>query len=95
MYYPKSDYDHIGFEKSNRKNKKYNAIIKHKQTNKIVKVPFGSLQHENFKDSTGLNLYPNLIHGDIERRRKYRARHIVYLKEGYYSPSFYSWTYLW
>ena len=94
-YYNKKDYKLIGFEKSKTKFKMYDGLIQNRKTKKIVRVPFGSTEYQNFQDKTGLNLYPELIHGDKERRRLYRARHIVFLKKGYYSPSYFSWFYLW
>ena len=94
-YYKKTEYDLIRYEKATRKGTMYNAILGHKKSNKIVKVPFGSSQYENYQDKTGLNLYPHLIHGDKNRRRLYRARARGQVKEGYYSPSFFSLTQLW
>ena len=61
----------------------------------LAKVPFGDKRFENYWDLTGLNLYPQLNHGDKERRKRYRKRHKVYLKKGYYSPGFFSYYYLW
>ena len=95
MYYNKKDYILKGFEKSTRKHKMYNALIQHRKTKRIIKIPFGSALHSNYQDLSGLNLYPHLIHGDPERRRRYRARHRVYIKDGYYSPSYFSWSVLW
>jgi hypothetical protein len=93
--YKMTEYTLKGYEKATRKGKMYNAILVNKDTKKEVRVPFGSNQHENFHDKTGLNLYPNLIHGDKKRRDNYRARHKVYLKEGYYSPAWFSYNILW
>ena len=36
-----------------------------------------------------------MIHNDEERRKNYRKRHQIYLKEGYYSLGFFSFNYLW
>ena len=94
-YYKKTEYKLLGFEKSKAKGKMYVATIENKKTKRKIRVHFGSSSHSNYQDKTGLNLYPHLIHGDKERRRLYRARHKVYLKDGYYSPSFFSWSYLW
>ena len=95
MYYSKRQYKLIGFEKSKRKNKKYNAIIENKQTNKQIRIPFGSIFHENYHDKTGLNLYPNLLHHDKDRRKRYQARAKNKLKPGYYSASWFAFSYLW
>lgn len=90
-----SQYKLLGFEKSKTKNKMYDAIIQNNKTKRLIKVPFGSSIHKNYSDKTGLNVYPHLIHGDKKRRTNYRKRHKVYLKKGYYSPSYFSWVFLW
>ena len=90
-----ANYEFINFEKSNRAGKMYNAIIKDKKTSRIIKIPFGDNKMENYRDVTGLNLYPSLIHGDEKRRANYKARHKGFVKDGYYSPGFFSYYYLW
>ena len=95
VYYKKSHYKLLGYEKSNKPNKMYNAILQRKNSPKIIRVPFGSTKHENYHDLTGLNLYPHLIHGDKKRRRLYRSRAKGLVKDGYYSPSWFSLTQLW
>ena len=95
VYYKSLEYELVGYEKSNYKGKMYNAIIKNKKSNKIVKVPFGSSEYENYQDKTGLNLYPHLIHGNTKRRRLYRSRHIKNIKNGYYSAGYFSMKILW
>ncbi len=95
VYYKKSDYKLLGYEKSTRKNKMYDAILQKKSDNKIIRVPFGDIRYENYQDLTGLNLYQHLIHGDKERRKRYQNRHKVFLRNGYYSPSYFSYFILW
>ena len=95
FYKKKTEYSLLGYEKATRKGKMYSAILGHKKTNKIIKIPFGSSEYGNYQDKTNLNLYPHLIHGNNERRRLYRARARGQVKEGYYSPSFFSLTQLW
>jgi len=73
----------------------YNAILERVSDGKTVRVPFGSTQYQNYRDITGLNLYPHLIHGDSDRRRRYHARHRGYLKDGFYSSGLFSLVYLW
>ena len=94
-YFSKKSYNFIKFEKSNRMNKMYDAILLNKKTNKTIKLSFGDSRYENYHDLTGLNLYPHLTHGDKKRRKSYRARHIGFLKKGYYSPGYLSYNYLW
>ena len=95
MYYKKKDYKLLGYEKATTKGKMYNALLQRKKDNKIISVPFGDDKMENYHDLTGLNLYPHLIHGDEKRRKLFRARHKGYLKQGYYSPSYFSYYILW
>lgn len=94
-YYSKKDYKLLGYRKSKKANKKYDAILEHKKNGKIKYVPFGDKRYSNFRDLTGLNLYPKLLHGDKNRRRLYRARHKNDLKKGYYSPGYFSYYITW
>jgi hypothetical protein len=95
VYYNKSIYNLLGYRKSRRKNKMYDAVLQNKKNNKFIYVPFGDNRYENYQDNTGLNLYPKLIHNDKERRRLYRLRHNRHIKKGYFSPSFFSYFILW
>lgn len=95
MYYKKSDYSFIQFQKSKKKDKMYDAVIQKKPSGKISYVSFGYNKMGNYHDKTGLNLYPNLIHGDKKRRKAFRSRMKGFLRDGYYSPAFFSYYYLW
>lgn len=94
-YYNKIDYKLWGYKKSNTKNKMYDAILINKKTGKTVNIPFGDKRYENYRDMTGLDLYPQLIHNDKERRRLYRLRHQKDIKKGFYSPGWFSYFILW
>lgn len=95
VYYLKKDYKLIEFKRSTVKNKKYMAILKNKETQKVVKVHFGDSRYEHFKDTTGLGLYKHLDHNDESRRTKFRSRHNGFIKQDSYSPAFFSVEYLW
>jgi hypothetical protein len=95
MYYSKLYYKLLGYEKSTRKGKMYDALLERKEDNKVFRVPFGDSSMENFGDKTGLNLYPNLLHHDEERRRLFRARAVGFIKDGHYSPGWFSYNVLW
>lgn len=95
MYFLKKDYHLLGFKKSNNKDKMYYAIIQDKETLKKIKIHFGHPDYMNYQDKTGLNAYPQLIHNDPERRNKYRQRARPLVKDNYYSPSYFSYYYLW
>ena len=94
-YYKKIEFKLLGYRKSKTKYKKYDAILENKKTKKIYYVPFGDNRYENYKDKTGLNLYPHLIHGDKKRQIAYRRIHFKDLKDGYYSPGWFSYFILW
>lgn len=91
-----SEYKLVQFVKSNTAGKMYDAILeKRDDRTSRVRVPFGDDKMENYKDSTGLNAYPNLIHGDEKRRDSYHARHKGFVKPGFFSPGYFSLKYLW
>jgi len=93
----------VKIEKSKAKHKKYTATVKNKLSKKTRKVNFGDNRYENFKDSTGLNLYKT--HGDKKRRTNYFKRHSgvstkseAVKKEkaaGIYTPKLLSHMFLW
>ena len=91
-YYDKSIYKMEGFEKSEKPDKKYYAKLRNSKTGRISKVHFGQRGSSTYKDSTGLKRDP--VHGDAKRRKAFRARHKGFLKEGFYSPSFFSFYFL-
>lgn len=95
MYYPKREYRIVGYRKAATKNKMYDAVLQHKDTDKKIKVPFGDSRYSNFQDKTGLNLYPKLVTGNRERRRLYRIRHAKDVWPGFYSPGYFAMTILW
>ena len=94
-YYSMKDYKFVKFQKSNTKGKKYDAIIENKKTGRKVTLPFGDQSFSQYIDSTGLGLYSHKDHNDKIRRTLYRKRHEVFLKPDMYSPSYFSWRFLW
>ena len=94
-YLSKKEYKLLGFLPSNKQDKMYSAVLENRKTKKIKYMDFGSKTYKNYRDITGLNLYPHLIHNDKERRRLFRARMKHNLKDGYYSSSYFSLKYLW
>jgi hypothetical protein len=93
VYYPMSEYKLLGYQRSSRNGKKYDAIIKNKSTGRTVRVPFGATGYETFKDDTGLSLYKT--HRDAARRKSYIARHKGFIRQGFYSPGYFSLKILW
>ena len=59
-------------------------------------VQFGDTRYQQYKDVTPLRLYKHLDHNDSKRRDNYRKRHGA---NGYqlkkWTPSWFSWNYLW
>ena len=95
MFLNKNEYGLIGFEKSNRKNKKYNAILINYNTKQKKIIPFGDLRYQQYKDRTYLNLYSHLNHNDRDRRKLYILRHKKDIKNGFWSAGYFSMFYLW
>jgi hypothetical protein len=96
VYYSDKEFRFVKFQRSKNLNAKYDAILENKQNKRRVRVPFGDRSFEHFSDKTGLKLYSHLDHNDPKRRASYRARHGA---EGYqnrkYSPSYFSYYFLW
>jgi len=84
-------YKLLGFEKSNHKNKKYDAIL----TNgyEIKRIPFGALNYEQYEDKA-LGLYSNYNHYDKKRRQLYKLRHAKDINN-LFSSGYFSNKYLW
>ena len=95
MYYDKREYRLDGFEKSRTKGKMYDGILHNIKTGRKTRVPFGDSTMENYGDKTGLNLYPKLIHSDEKRRTAFHSRARGFVRDGFYSPGFFSLTLLW
>ena len=93
-YYPKEKYTLVNFKRSHLKNKKYDAILKNKETDRRVIVPFGARGYEQYQDKTPLQLYKKYNHGDKTRRANYHVRHKNNINKPF-SPSWFSLKYLW
>ncbi len=89
-----NEYRFLRFEKSRNKQKKYDALLEHRKTGKIKRIPFGMIGYAQYKDKTGLGLYSSLDHGDKARRENYRKRHSGEDKNKY-SSGYFSWKYMW
>jgi hypothetical protein len=57
------------FKKSNHKYKKYSVT-----TPKGKNIHFGDTRYQQYKDSTGLDMYSHLDHLDKQRRERYLTR---------------------
>lgn len=96
--YSRKEYSFKRFEKSKRKGKKYDAVLKNKETGREVRIPFGDKNLGQFRD-TALGLYSKKDTNDKNKRRQFRSR-FSGLKQkadfnNYYSPLYFSWTRLW
>ena len=91
--YPFSEYKLIRFERGSFP-KKYNAVLRHNETGREVRVPFGDRRYSHYRDGTPLKLYKHLDHLDPGRRRLYRQRHAGDNLEEF-SPGYFSMKYLW
>ena len=88
--------DFIKFERSKNKRKKYDALIKNKETGNINRIGFGSRLPlmEQYKDTTGLGLYSSLDHLDKKRRDNFRKRHSCDTAKKM-TAQYFSCNYLW
>ena len=96
--YSKTQYSFVRYEKSSNPKKKYDAVLKNKQTDREVKIPFGSRNMSQYQDRV-LGLYKSQDTKDKNRRRAFRSR-FSGLKQkqdwkNFYTPLFFSWTKLW
>jgi hypothetical protein len=89
-----TEFAFVKFQKSQRKYKKYDAVLQHKRTKKVVLIPFGDTRYQQFHDSTGLGLYSHLDHNDEQRRQNYWSRHRADSKVQF-SAGFFAANYLW
>jgi hypothetical protein len=87
-------FKHIRFERSRTRGKKYDAIIEDKVTKRQQRVPFGDVNYQHYRDSTGLKLYSRLDHNDPKRRAAYKARHEK-TRHKKYSASWFADRFLW
>ena len=94
-YYSKDDYKLLGFRKSDRKYKKYYALLENKSNKNLVKIHFGDNRYQHYRDITGLNDYKHMDHHDDERRERYIVRHYKDIRKGFYSPGYFALKYLW
>lgn len=90
----------IKFQKSSRKHKKYHVSFT--LNGKKHTLDFGDKRYEQYRDSTPLNLYSHLNHGNKKRRENYLSRSAgirdssgKLTKNNPLSPNYWSIRYLW
>lgn len=88
------DYKFIEFRKSKSKNKKYDAILLNKKTNRTKTVSFGDKRYQHYFDRTPLNLYSKLNHNDKKRRQLFRKR-TKKNAQNKYSSAYFAYKWLW
>ena len=93
------NFEHIGFEKSHLRFKKYDAILRNKKTGGIKRIPFGAIKFTDvpwsqFKDNTGLGLYSKYNNYSTKARNRFRLRHFKAAKSKF-SSGWFSWNFLW
>lgn len=100
MILPVKDYKIVRFEKSPLRDKKYRVYLEPKSKlssdrTALRSFDFGQTGYEHFKDSTPLKLYSKDDHNDQKRRELYRNRFRHLYDPEVYSPTYFSWNYLW
>tara|TARA_R110002167_G_scaffold9170_7_gene41818 strand:+ start:3792 stop:4097 length:306 start_codon:yes stop_codon:yes gene_type:complete len=101
MKYLKNEYKFIKYEKSNKKDKKYIAILENKKTGRRVKIHFGGIKKDGtpypqYKDKV-LGMYSKYDTNDKKRRELYRSRHSKEVPsfKDYWSAGYFSYKKLW
>lgn len=84
----------LRIEVSNRKHKKYKAILRNTTTNRLKTVHFGDSRYQHYKDQTKLKKFSRLNHMDTDRRRKFRLRFQKSARKKY-SAAYFAMKYLW
>ena len=79
------------YEKSTKPDKKLMVVVE--KDGKKRTIHFGARDMGHYFDKTGI--WKSKDHGDKDRRRRYKSRHKVYIKSGYYSPGYFSMKFLW
>lgn len=74
----------------------YKNMADYQSGKKWKTVQFGAKGYQQYMDQTPLKLYSSDDHLDDDRRNSYRARHGAQgYQETLYTPSWFSWNYLW
>jgi hypothetical protein len=71
---------------------KYIAILQNKKTGRDRQVPFGSIQHQHYRDSLGY--YADLDHLDKKRQENFLKRHAKNITHKF-SSGWFSANFLW
>lgn len=89
------DYRLVSFQVCRDKKHKYNAILEHKKTKQLKKIPFGGIKangtpYQHYHDKIGY--YKKYDHNDPQRRKMYKIRHRgqdqLKFSSGYFSMRF-------
>ena len=97
-FYSKKDYKFLFFQRGAHRLNKYDAILQHKKTKKIVIVSFGGIRpngipYTQYKDKA-LGLYSHYDNYDEKKRENYLKRHLIDINKPF-SPSWFSRVFLW
>ncbi|MAI14475.1 MAG: hypothetical protein CMM15_10685, partial [Rhodospirillaceae bacterium] len=55
-------YHILSFARSKNSQKKYDAILEHKETKKLRRIPFGDIHYPQYEDKVPLQLYKDRNH---------------------------------
>lgn len=83
----------VGFRKSTRRYKKYDAVLSNLNDFSIMYVPFGDRRYHQYFDNA-LGLYSHMDHKDPVRRSGYRSRHRKDARNKF-SSGYFAMKYLW
>lgn len=91
MVYKKSEYTFIGFDQSYKNNKLYMAILQNNKTGRMATVHFGNKNKKYYRDTTGLNLYPNINNYNTIDQTKFKNKNERYNRTDW-TPTRFNWS---
>ena len=92
-YFPKDTFEFMGIMDGDDKYK-YRALIRNKEYDKLIAIPFGNVRSQHFKDTTNLNTYSHLDTNNFKLRQHFISKTICHLRSGYYSSLYFELKYL-
>lgn len=87
-------YKLLRIDVSNKKHKKYVAVLRNVKTNRLKRVHFGDSRYQHYKDRTRLRHWAHLDHMDRGRLKRFRQRFRNRARKKF-SAAYFAWNYLW
>ena len=93
-HYPVQNWRFEGILESRDHKNKYHAILSNDNLDVTELIAFGNVRETHFKDMTKLNNYSHLDTLNIKKRLEFILDNSKYVKQGYYSKTYFELKYL-